>query len=115
MMIDGYRFGWIEIDGQTYRQDVLLLSDRVVCPWWRKRGGHVFDPDDLGPLLAAGAEVVVLGTGALGRVRAPRETLAALENVGADTVVERTGRAVATFNRLVEQGRRVVAGLHLTC
>ena len=34
---------------------------------------------------------------------------------GSEVVVERTGGAVETFNRLVAEGRDVAAALHLTC
>ena len=115
MRIDGYRFGWIRIDGETYRRDVLVLPDRVVCPWWRERGGHVFDSVDLKPLIAAGAEFVVLGTGRFGGVTVSPGTFTAFADGGTEVIVERTGGAVTVFNRLMEEGRSVVAGLHLTC
>ena len=33
MQIAGYRFGEIEIGGQTYRSDVILTPERVVSDW----------------------------------------------------------------------------------
>jgi len=32
-----------------------------------------------------------------------------------EVIVEKTGRAVETFNQLVAEGRDVAAALHLTC
>ena len=58
-------------------------------------------------------EVVVLGTGYFARVKVPHETFEALR--ASELIVEKTGRAVETFNRLSEDGRDVVAALHLTC
>ncbi len=115
MRIEAYRFGRIVIGGVTYTADVIVLPGRVISPWWREAGGHVFDLRDLGPLMESGAEVVVLGTGALGMVRVPPETVAALEATGAEVIVERTARAVERFNLAAGAGRVVAAGLHLTC
>lgn len=113
--IDAYRFGSISIDGRVYTDDVVLLRDRVVSPWWREAGGHVFALSDLGLVVGARAAVVVLGTGRYGRVNVPEETLAALRAAGAEVVVAVTGRAVEGYNRCADAGEDVVAALHLTC
>lgn len=115
MHIDDYRFGRIVVDGEEYERDVMVLRDRVEHPWWRSAGGHVFALEDLGPLLGAGADVVVLGIGAYGRVEVPEATRQAFAERGSDVVVARTPRAVERYNQLADAGRNVVAGLHLTC
>lgn len=115
MHIDAYTFGRIEIDGVCYSTDVILLRDRVRSPWWRAAGGHLYAPEDLGEVLSAAPNVVVLGTGFFGRVKVPRETFAAFADAGSEVVEETTGRAVEEYNRLVAEGRDVAAALHLTC
>jgi len=115
MNIDDYTFGRIEIDGVCYSKDVILLRGEIRSPWWRSAGGHHFEPVDLGEVLAAAPEVVVLGTGFFGRVKVSRETLAAFADAGSEVVVETTAQAVKDFNRLVADGRDVAAALHLTC
>ena len=115
MNIDGYTFGRIDIDGVCYSKDVMLVRGEVRCPWWRSAGGHHYEPEDLGEVLAAAPEVVVLGTGFFGRVKVSREALEALAEAGSEVVVETTARAVRDFNRLVAEGRDVAAALHLTC
>lgn len=113
--IHHYRFGRIVVDGVAHTADVILLPDRVIAPWWRKAGGHVFAPADLGPVLDAAPEAVVLGTGHDGRVRVPRDTLEALRTTGAEVVVVPTGQAVEEYERRRTAGERVAAALHLTC
>ena len=113
MRINSYSFGRIEVDGVPYSKDVIILRDRVVSPWWREAGGHVFAPVDLANVIEGRPEAVVLGTGSFGRVKVLPESLAALSD--SEVIVETTGRAVETFNRLTEDGRDVVAALHLTC
>jgi hypothetical protein len=115
MHIDAYSFGRITIDGVDYTSDVIILPDGVRSPWWRAAGGHVYAPGDLGPVLETAAEWVVLGTGCYGRVQVADATLEVLTAVGSEVVIEPTDQAVKTFNRLVDEGRAVVAALHLTC
>ncbi len=115
MHIDSYSFGSIRIDGVDYSDDVILLGGDVRSPWWREAGGHIYAPKDLEELMAAAPEIVVLGTGYFGRVKVLDETLTAFADVGSEVVVERTGGAVETFNRLAAEGRDVTAALHLTC
>ena len=115
MHIDSYSFGRIRIDGVDYSKDVILLRGEVRSPWWRAAGGHVFAPPDIEELMTAAPEVVVLGTGYFGRVKVHDETLTGFADVGSVVIVEKTGRAVETFNRLAAAGRDVAAALHLTC
>ena len=113
-MIEDYSFGRIVIDGKTYRQDVIVYPDRVKSDWWR-REGHSLCLEDLEEVLRDPPEVLVVGTGYLGLMRVPREVREKLEEMGIRVVVEKTGKAYRTFNKLLSEGRRVVAALHLTC
>lgn len=115
MKIDSYRFGKIVVDGEAYSKDVILLAGEVISPWWRSAGGHVFAPEDLEPVLSARPEVVVLGLGYFGRVRVAEETFSEFSQMQSEVLTKPTKTAVESFNRLVAEGRDVVAALHLTC
>jgi hypothetical protein len=115
MRIDDYEFGRIRIDGVEYSQDVIILRGQVRSPWWRDAGGHVFAPEDLGEVIAAAPEVVLLGTGDSGRAEVLAETHEAFHKAGTRVIVDHTGRLVDEFNRLATGGRDVAAALHLTC
>ena len=114
MQITGYRFGKIEIDGQTYNSDVIVTPERVVSSWWR-REGHSLAVTDLGEAMAARPAVLVIGTGYYGRMEVPDETRHYLREQGVRLHEARTGDAVKQFNRLQKEYARVVAALHLTC
>jgi len=43
------------------------------------------------------------------------ETVAAFEAIWTKVVIDRTGRVIEEFNRLLAEGRNVAAALHLTC
>ena len=114
MHVDDYRFGRIVIDGRAYTRDVLLLEASVQSPWWR-REGHCLAIEDLDPVLAMKPQRLVIGTGAMGRMHVPPETLAALQAQGIECSVTRTAQAVELFNRWRMEEGRTAAALHLTC
>jgi hypothetical protein len=111
--VDGYRFGQMVVDGEAHTNDLILLPDCVVPDWWRDQG-HRLSPSDLGVVFAAEPEVLVVGTGANGVMKVPRETERAVRDAGIELKVARTSRAWQLYNDL--QGRRETAGaFHLTC
>ncbi|MDH7486539.1 MAG: MTH938/NDUFAF3 family protein [Anaerolineae bacterium] len=111
--IESYRFGSIRVDGQTHSKDVIILPERVVAGWWRQEG-HTLWPDDLKAVFEAAPEVLVVGSGSVGRMEVPAYTRQQIEAAGIELIVERTAEACQTYNRL-RQTRRVAAALHLTC
>jgi len=114
MKIDETSFGSIRVDGRCYRHDILILPPRVVPSWWRQEG-HRLALADLAEVLAYAPEILVIGTGAYGRLQVPAETLAALAQTVAQVEVHPTEAAARRFNELSDEGRRVGAALHLTC
>lgn len=114
MKIQDYRFGIIQIDGKTYHNDVKIIGNRVIDRWWRSQG-HFVALEDVEDLLSAGCEVCIFGTGAYGALRISDEVRAAFESQGTRVAAEKTSSACDLYNQLVEQGKAVAAGLHLTC
>ena len=114
MHVDAYDFGRMVVDGRTYTDDLILLPDDV-RPGWRRRHGHTLLEDDLDDVFAAGPHLVVIGTGAYGRMTVPEETWEALQKAGIETVIEKTAKAVKSYNRLAGEGQRLTAAFHLTC
>jgi len=114
MHIDQYRFGHIDIEGQSFDADVIIFPDHVQERWWR-REGHRLAQEDLETVLAEKPEVLVVGTGYYGRMQVSEDTLEVLRSEGIDVKVEQTSSAVAEFNRLQRECARIVAALHLTC
>lgn len=120
MKIEHYSFGNITIDGKGYTSDVIIYPDRVDSSWWRKEG-HNLQSEDLGDVVKARPDILVVGTGASGVMRVPKETVAHLESKGIKVYAARTGEAVDLFNSLQSKTggggktESVIAALHLTC
>ncbi len=113
MHIDDYSFGRIVIDGKTYTSDVIIYPDKVDSSWWRKEGHHLHT-EDLADVVSARPDIVGIGTGNLGVMRVPEETVAFLESRGIGVFVEKTGKAVGIFNGQ-QGGGQFIAALLLTC
>lgn len=114
MEIQSYRFGYIEIDGKAYHDDVKLIGDEVVPLWWRSQG-HYVDLKDVQDLLAAHSQICVFGTGAYGAMRISDAVRSAFEDRGIQVVIDKTSPACDLYNRFTKQGKTVIAGFHLTC
>ena len=112
-MIDSYSFGHIVVDGDEYRQDLIIYPDRVDPSWWRK-AGHCLCEDDLKEIVTEKPEVLVVGTGAQGLMEVPQSTRDYLTTAGVELIAANTKEACDKFNELCGR-RKVVAALHLTC
>lgn len=111
--IESYSFGKITIDGQEYTADLLILP-KGLRPNWRRKQSHRLTSDDLRDVVAAKPGVLVIGTGNLGLMKVPDETLQHLEAQGIRVIVARTAAACKRYNELAPEGN-VAAALHLTC
>ena len=111
--ITDFNFGSVTIDGNVYNSDVIVLPDRVIPSWWR-RSGHKLLPEDLGDVVEAAPEVLVVGTGSFGIMRVPDSTVKFLREHGIETIVCRTKEACERFNTIATSRQAAVA-LHLTC
>jgi hypothetical protein len=120
MKIEHYSFGNITVGGKSYTSDVIIYPERVDSSWWRKEG-HNLQIEDLGNVIRAKPDILVIGTGASGVMKVPKETVTHLESRGIKVYAARTGEAVDLFNKLQSQtggggkAEVVVAALHLTC
>ena len=111
--ITSYRFGRIEIDGQVYTKDVIIMPDKVIANWWRGEG-HALRPSDLESVLEAAPATLIVGQGAFGRMQITDETRLVLEEAGIELLAAPTKEACERYGELRERGN-VAAALHLTC
>lgn len=112
-MISAYSFGKICIDGSWYTSDLKISGSTVRPSWWRK-SGHVCRLDDIEDLLRDAPEVLILGKGKSGMMRADEELRRFLRLQGIILLEQPTAEAVVTFNELYQK-KRVGAGFHLSC
>ena len=110
--LEDYSFGRIVVDGAEHRRDLIVLPDRVVADWWRKKG-HSLAMEDLDEVIDELPERLILGCGHDGRLHPDPAVLEALRARGVEVEAVRTGEAVDRY-RSSDQAR-TAAALHLTC
>jgi len=113
MHIDSYEFGAIVIDGRPYRTDLLIWPGHIKNDWWRSES-HLLQTADVFEALAAAPQILVVGTGAYGRLTVDQELAAYLKDKGIDLMARPTPEACRVINQLTEK-QRWAAALHLTC
>jgi hypothetical protein len=113
MHVDSYEFGVIVIDGRTYRTDLLIWPGQIKHDWWRSES-HLLQAADVFEALAADPQVLVVGTGAYGRMEVDQELADYLKERGIELVARPTREACRSINELAGK-RRLAAALHLTC
>ena len=110
-MVRAYGPGWIEVDQDKHGHSLLISSlQEMPTRAWTPRSFDDLRPEDLAPLAACGAELVILGTGE--RLRfVPSSWLSpfAEHRVGLETMD--TAAACRTYNILASEGRKVIAAL----
>lgn len=111
-MIEAYQFGRMVVDDKVYTSDLIVLHDRIIESWWRKEG-HKLCPLDLEEALETDVDQLVVGTGAHGMLVVTDDTIELLEGLGITLIVEPTGQAWKSYNRLA--GPKVAGAFHLTC
>ena len=113
MQIDRYEFGVIIIEGQTFRNDVLIWPGRIKGDWWRQEG-HLLQLDDVAEALSANPEVLVVGRGEPGKMAVDPALAVYLKDRGVELMTHPTREACRVINDL-SRTRRLAAALHLTC
>ncbi|UCG04156.1 MAG: Mth938-like domain-containing protein [Candidatus Heimdallarchaeota archaeon] len=113
-IIEHYSFGDIKINGKSFSNDVIIFPEEVLPSWWRKEG-HNLHMEDLHEVINRKPEFFIVGTGYNGVMRVPKNLIVQLEELGIKITVMKSVDAVKEYNKLVKEGKRVAAGLHLTC
>uniref|UniRef100_A0A7C4AJK0 Uncharacterized protein n=1 Tax=Thermodesulfovibrio aggregans TaxID=86166 RepID=A0A7C4AJK0_9BACT len=114
MKISYYSFGKIIVNGNEYTSDIIVFPDSVYPSWWRKEG-HSLCMEDLAEVLKKDINVLIVGTGAYGRMKVPESVINELKKKGIETFVIDTEKAVALFNQFLNEGKKVAGAFHLTC
>jgi len=113
MKIEAYEFGKMIYGGNIYTSDLIIYPDRVDPSWWRLKG-HLLQIEDLENILNEEPGILIIGTGAMGIMKVPKELKQHLEEKNIELYVQRTGKAVDAFNS-ADKSKKVIGAFHLTC
>lgn len=116
--IDSFRFGAIVINGKKHKHDVLIFPDGTVLErkrgFWRL-GSHSIKKEEVGELIEANPDAVVIGTGAWSRAKLDSGAESALRKAKMEMITLPSSEAVQKYNEQVREGKRVAALVHITC
>jgi len=111
-LIRGYSAAEIRIGEQSVRRSCIVCLRQLILDWEPLEFAQL-RAEHLSALLALEPELVVLGSGMVQRF-APPEVPALLARHGVGLETMQLGAACRTYNVLVQEGRRVAAGLFLS-
>jgi putative phosphoribosyl transferase len=112
--IDAYSYGRMRVCGDDFDEDLIVFPDKVE-PYWRRREAHALTMLDLESVVEYAPELLIVGTGTVGRLQLDPSAKEFLRQKGIDCVDARTDRAWQLFNEEMERDTRVVGAFHLTC
>jgi len=112
-MIDSYKFGEFIVDGKRFKSNIELAGQAV--KEHRYLPEHELSLDDFTNLINYRPSVLLIGTGAYGVIKPPKQIIEFIEKQGIKVIVEKTGNACKTYNSLLKEGKKVAALLHNTC
>ena len=110
-LISSYSESSVTVEDQCYQNSLILLGDRIVSEWAVESVENL-TIELLEPVLAAGPEIFLLGTG--DRQQFPNvELMKALAQRNRSVDVMDSGAACRTYNVLASEFRSVAAALIL--
>jgi hypothetical protein len=92
-VIDSYTFGHIVTDGKEYTSDLIVFPDRIKDHRLRK-SGHSLTVEDIGEIIRARPEILIIGCGASGVLKIPVETKSHIQEQGIRLIAEETKKRV---------------------
>ena len=101
--------GYVQVNDQRYEQPVIVTPDQVIIDWHAHSFAALTEAD-FNLILTFQPEVLLLGTGSQHRFAHPR-LYRALSNAGIGVEFMSTPAACRTFNILMAEDRKVVAGI----
>ena len=116
-MIESYDFGKIEIMGDEYSHDIMII-DSNVKPWIRETAHDLYLKDlqkDVEEKDLNLCEILIVGTGYEGCIEVQNDLKKFCKKKKIELFIDRTIIAIEHFNSIVHSGKRVYAIFHVTC
>lgn len=121
LALESTGFGWLVANGARYDHDLLITADARLLPrpkhLSKKYGGWhtVLGPEEIASALAGNPELLLIGCGQFNLLPIRDDTRALVASRGIKIETSSTPAAIALYERLVADGKRVAAILHITC
>lgn len=112
-------FGAVYINDQPHK-DILVLGEKIEprdeVRLEKEIGGHHQIGDfEVEKLLASKPEIIIIGNGQSGVLKVSEVVIEKINKAGVKLLVLETPQAIAEYNRLAGEGKRVNCLMHTTC
>jgi len=111
--VEAYSFGMINIDGNIYTRDIIILPEGVI-DHWQRLNGHNLIPEDIQAVFEASPEILIVGSGSFDRMKISEAIVQKAKQAGIQLICLPTGEAWQVYNTKRDDSR-VAAAFHLTC
>lgn len=114
MRIEKTGFGWIVIDNKKYTHDVVIDVEGKIKNRYEGFHGtsHNLDTEEANKLLKGGPEIVFVGTGQYGVLKASKEALNLFKEKNVRLIIKLTPHILEDFNNCKQKKSAL---LHVTC
>ncbi|GAF96464.1 unnamed protein product [marine sediment metagenome] len=113
MKINKYRSKYIKINNKEYNTDLIILGDKIIPNWSRKKS-HNVDILDIKIIIDFKPKLLIFGTGTGGGMKIPQKTINFLNKNGTKVKYYNSHKAIKKYNKL-ENYENIAAAFHLTC
>jgi hypothetical protein len=112
--IDSTEFGYVTIDGKTYSSDVFVYwNGKIENAEMDVR--HLLTLKRARNILEKKPDVLLVGSGHDGYFEVSDEVMHVCQNKKIQLIVMPTPEAIEKFNELVNQDKKIIAFIHVTC
>ncbi len=115
---EDFKFGSVVVAGKRYGRDVLMFPDGEVRQrkgGFGKFGAHLIRRREIEELLKARPEAVLVGTGTSAKVKLATDAELYVKEAKVELIALPSREAIERLNRLMDEGKRVSALIHITC
>ncbi len=108
--------GLLRLDNREYAQDLIIVPNRIICPWRRKKG-HLLQLDDCIEIKdeMLHYRYIVIGCGFQSAMHISKEFFNWMKQNGILYFYGNTADAGEIYNDAVGRGKDMIAMFHLTC
>lgn len=118
MKIEKVEFGKVYIDGQCFKDAVILdgkaFSRNKAISKVVHGTSHILSEEEIKALIRGKPEVIIIGTGFSDMLEVPKLTFKRLKGQGREVYVLKTPEAIEKFNKLIGK-KKINALFHTTC
>ena len=119
LKINSTDFGSIIIDDKKYNQ-VLIIGEKVEEREYDKLKdffgtSHKIGDWEVNELLRDNPEIILIGTGQNGMLAVDTKVIETISKKGIELIIEKTPEVIITYNKKIQEGKRVNALIHTTC